>query len=193
MQWYHSHKKEVLHYTHQHLVNFDVASIQRMSRSTMLEYIELLNIARIFYEKETSQLATNQSTIHSWIDKHSSIAQRVRSDPRQRNPTMIDSSHSDSTQECEFDWQPQSWIDKHGSIVQRVKSRQRSTPATMDDLNESFWESDSTDSTWGSNSTCESDSTRGSHSNWESDPYLEPLQQTNVQRDAERIIWDTGD
>ena len=103
MQWYHSHKKEVLHYTHQHLVNFDVASIQRMSRSTMLEYIELLNTARIFYEKETSQLATNQSTIHSWIDKHSSIAQRVRSDPRQRNSTMSDSSHSDSTQECEFD------------------------------------------------------------------------------------------
>ena len=77
MQWYHSHREEVLHYTHQHLVNFDIDSIQRMSRSTMLEYIELLNIARIFYEKETSQLATNQSTIPSWIDGCSSIAQRV--------------------------------------------------------------------------------------------------------------------
>ena len=160
----------------------------------MLEYIELLNIARIFYEKETSQLATNQLTIPSWIERCSSIAQRVRSNPRQRNnPTMTDSSHSDSTQECKFNWQPQSWIDKHGSIVQWVKSRQRSTPATMDDLNESFWGSDSTDSTWGSNSTCASDSTRGSDSNWESDPDLEPLQQTNVQRDAERTIWDTGD
>ena len=181
MKWYHSHQTEVLHYTHQHLVNFDVASIQKMSRSTMLEYIELLNTARIFYETETSQLATNQSTIHSWIDRHSSIAQRVRSNPRQRNnPNMIDSNHSDSTQECEFDWQPQSWIDIHGSIAQRVQSRRRST-----------WESDYD---W-------SDST------WESDSDWEPFQTTNVQRDAaqitqiqrdqqsmtERIIWDTGD
>ena len=158
----------------------------------MLEYIELLNTACIFYKKETSQLATNQSTIHSWIDRCSSIAQRVRSNPRQHNPTMSDSSHSDSTQECEFEWQPQSWIDRYGSIAQRVQSRQRTTLTLLDTMSES---------TSGSDSTWESESTRESDSDWE------VLQQTNVQRDAaqktqvqrddqsmtEQIIWDTGD
>ena len=99
---------------------------------------------------------------------------------------MIDSSHSDSTQECEFDWQPQSWIDRHGSIAQRVQFQQRITLTRLDTMSESTWGSDST---------------------WESDSDWEPLQQTNVQRDAaqitrvqreeqpvtERIIWDTGD
>ena len=120
---------------------------------------------------------------------------------------MIDSSHSDSTQECEFDWQPQNWIDRHGSIAQRVQSRQRSTSMTMDAMSGSTWGSDSTDSTWGSDSTSGSDSTGGSDSTRENDSGWEPLKQTNVQRDAaqttrvqkveqpltERIIWDTGD
>ena len=78
-----------------------------MSRSSLKETIEFLDTARAFYEKETSQRAANQSTIHSWIERRSSIAQRVRSNPRGCTLTRKQTDeHSDSTQENEFNWSP---------------------------------------------------------------------------------------
>ena len=73
----------------------------------MRELVSQLDAAHKYHTTELSQLSKNQMTIISWIESTQSIAQRVKTNRRMNLDDTTQSMSSDSTQEFEFEWDPQ--------------------------------------------------------------------------------------
>ena len=107
LQWYYDHQDEAFDYRHRFLVSYNRTTLQKLTRNTMRELVSQLDAAHKYHTTELSQLSKNQMTIISWIESTQSIAQRVKTNRRMNLDDTTQSMSSDSTQEFEFEWDPQ--------------------------------------------------------------------------------------
>ena len=107
LQWYYDHQDEAFDYRHRYLVSYNGTILQQMTRNRMRELVSQLDAAHKYHTTELSQLSKNQMTIISWIESTQSIAQRVKTNRRMNLDDTTQSMSSDSTQEFEFEWDPQ--------------------------------------------------------------------------------------
>ena len=73
----------------------------------MQEIVSQLDAAHQYQTTEISQRSNNQMTIISWIELTQSIAQRLKQNRCMNMDDTTQSMSSDSTQEFEFEWDPQ--------------------------------------------------------------------------------------
>ncbi len=115
LRWYRRHQHTVLDYRHRFLAATDDSTIDKWNSTLRRAQLELLNNARRYHETEVASLQTNQSKIHTWLNKYMVLRSGRHIGPGlrriQHQPPCPDwMEHSlpptHNGEEYEFDWSP---------------------------------------------------------------------------------------